>query len=307
MTFATGSLLRLALVPEVTPGVIPATPAFIQSRVTKMGGGSRKLTSVSEEMSSDRNIRAVILEGIDVDANYDFELSYGTFDALLESALQGTFTTNVLKNGTARKYFTAEEADLSGTSAFVRYLGCIVDEFSLSLQSRKKITGSVKMMAMQEQLAALAVTGATYTAPNTNAILSSGTAVANLSLSGLTGQPKVKSLDLTVKNGLGRREQLGTLYTLEPSADPVEVTGSMLAYFESIELYNTMLSHGSGALSFQLGTTTGSKYQVDIPVCRLVNGERQRNSFKDDMMVKIDFQGEYDSTSAATIKITRAL
>lgn len=307
MTFASGNLLRTAMVVEATPGVAPATPSFTTSRVTKASGGSKKQTSVSEEMAGSRNIRSVILEGIDVDVSYDFELTYATWDVVLESLLQSTWTTNVLKVGSTRKYFTIEEADLTGTSAFNRYLGSIADEFSISAQVRKKITGTAKFMAMQEQLDAAVITGATYAAPNTNAVMTAAAAIGSLSLTGLTAQPKIKSIDLNIKNSLGRREQLGSLYTLEPSSNPIEVTGTLMAYFESIELYQAALAHQTVGLSCHLGLAAGSRYQIDIPVCRLVDSDRQRNSYRDDVMVQIQFQGELDNASGSTIKITRAV
>lgn len=307
MAFAPGSQLRFAHVVEVTPGTTPATPAFAVSRVTKIGGGAKKTTSVSDEMQPDRNVRGIILEGIDVDGTYDFELSYGTFDAIFESVLQGAWTTNVLKNGTTRKYFTFEEADLAGTSSFFRHKGSIVDELSLSLQARKKITGSFRTISMQEEVATTAISGATYTAANTNAIMTSGAAIGALSLTGLTTQPKIKSLDLKIGNGLTRREKLTSLYTDEPFAGQVSVTGTVVAYLESTEFYALAVAHGSVALSCQLGLSAGSKYQIDIPVARLVNQDRSRNGPREDQMVSIEFQGEYDSTLGGTIKLTRAV
>lgn len=307
MAFAPGSQLRLAHVVEVTPGTTPATPAFAVSRVTKLGGGARKQTSESEEMQPDRNIRAVILEGIDVSNSYDFELTYGTFDAILESALQAAWATNVLKNGTTRKYLTFEEADLGGGASFFRTTGSLVDEFSLSMTARKKITGSFKTFGLLETAATSAISGATYTAANTNAVMTSGSAIGSLSLGGLTTQPKIKSLDLTISNGLSARERLGTLYSDEPSSSALKVTGKILAYLEGVELYNAFLGHQSVALSVQLGLTAGSKYQIDIPVARLTDGERQRQGFRDDQMVSIDFQAEYDPGIAASIKFTRAV
>lgn len=307
MVFAPGSQLRLAHVVEVTPGTTPATPAFNIARVTKAGGGSKKQTSESEEMQPDRNVRGVILEGIDVDGSYDFELSYATFDAILESALQGAWSTNILKNGATRKYFTFEEADLASGAAFFRTMGSLVDEFSLSMQARKKITGSFKTIAMQEAPASTAISGATYTAANTNAVMTSGSAIGALSLTGLTTQPKVKGLDLSISNGLTRREKLASLYSDEPSAGPIKVTGRILAYLEGIEFYNLALAHGSVALSVQLGLTAGSRYQVDIPVARLLDPDRLRNGFREDQMVSIPFQAEYDPGIAASIKLTRAV
>ncbi len=307
MTFAQGNLLRIAFVPEVTPGTTPATPAFSILRATKASGGPKKQTSTSEEMNGNRGGRQVILEGIDVSASYDFELSYGSFDTYLESALMGAWTTNVLKDAATRKYFTIEEADLSGTSAFVRFQGNHVDEFSLSFMARKKITGSMKFFAMTESSASAAISGATYAAASTTEVLSSGASVGSIAVSGLTNQPTIKSLDLTIKNGLGAREKLGSLYSLAPSSSVIEVSGKLMAYFESLELYQAVMAHGTAALSFNVGNVSGSRYTFTLPSVRLVDQDRQRDSFKADQMLSIDYTAEWDPTSSSTISITRGV
>lgn len=307
MTFAQGNRLRLALVPETTAGVAPTSPAFQIMRVTKPSGGVKKNTFTSEEMDGSRAGRKVLQTGVDIAPSYGFELSYGTFDDVLESAMQGAWATDILKDGATRKAFTGEEADLGGTSTFFRWHGLEVDEFSLSLASRKEITGDVKFFGQSPSTGSSALSGATYTAATTTDVLTAATAVGALSLSGLTTQPIVKSLDLTIKNGLSAREQLGSLYSLQPSAAPVEITVSMMLYLQSLEVYDAVMAHGSGALSFQLGTTSGSKYQIDIPVLRFVNPDRDRSNFKTDQMLKVEGQAEKDATLGATMKITRGV
>ena len=60
------------------------------------------------------------------------ELSYGTFDDLLEAVLCGTWTTDVLKAGTTRRSFTFERyfADIT---QYLRYRGCEINTSSSPL------------------------------------------------------------------------------------------------------------------------------------------------------------------------------
>lgn len=305
--FAQGNLLRIALVPEVTPGVVPSSPAFQIMRFTKPGGGFTKQTFTSQEMTGNRYGRKVYQTGVDVALSYDLELSYGSFDALLESAFQGAWATNVLKDGATRKYFTAEEADTGQTSTFFRYHGLLVDELSLSIQSRKEITGSVKFFGMTPSDGSTALSGATYTAANTKDVMTAGLAVGNLSLSALTNQPLVKSIDFSLKNGLAAREKLGSLYSMEPTSSPVEIEATIEAYVQDVELYEATVAHGNAALSFQLGMVSTEKYQIDLPNARLTTVDRERPGYKGDQMLKIVARAEYDGTLGATAKITRAV
>lgn len=307
MAFAGNNALRVAAVPEVTFGTTPSTPTFQIMRVTKPSGGVQKSTFTSEQFDGTRTGRKNYLTGIDVSPSYDFELSYGTFDLFMAAVMRGSWSTNVLKDGATAQAFTLEEADTSGTSTFVRYHGCFPDEMSLSFQSRKEITGSVKMFGIGQSSASTAISGATYTAATTTDVMTSGVAVGTISLSGITDQPVIKSLDLSIKNGLGSREKLGSLYSLEPTSSPVVIEANMTAYFSSIELYQAFMSHSSAAISFTAGLATGSKYQFDLPAGRFMNIDRQRNDLRQDQMLNLTVRAEYDSTASCTAKITRAV
>lgn len=306
MSFLGNNKLRIAMVPEVTAGVVPSSPAFQILRVTRPSGGATKQVFRSEQFDGTRFGRKNYLTGIDVAPSYDFEFSYGTFDALLAAMLRGTWSTNVLKDAATAASFTFEEAATDGSS-FVRFLGCFPDELTLSIASRKEITGSLKFFGMSESSDTSALSSATYAAATTSDVMTSGIAVGALSITGLTDQPRVKSLDLTIRNGLGAREKLGSLYSMEPTASPIEIEAKLTAYFETPELYRAAMDHGSGALSFQLGSVSGSKYQVDIPAFRFAQVDRTRQDLRQDQMIDLTGRAEYDGSLGATMKFTRAV
>jgi hypothetical protein len=307
MAVPVGTLLRLASIAEVTAGTTPATPAFATMRVTKASGGIRKMTSDSEEMTGDPNLREVIYEGFTVEPSYDFQLNYGSLDTYLESLFRGTWATNVLKNGTTAKSISIEEADLGGSSTFARYTGAQVQEMSLRLEAQKKITGSMKLVGLAEAAASTAISGATYTAASVTPALVAGTGFGAFTISGLSAQPRIKSLDLTISQPLDNVVALGSMGPVDFAPGQISVKGSLVAYFESIELYALAMSHGGGAITFQIGTTAGSKYQVDLPAVTLVQPERQDRAVKGPIMQKIDFTAVRDATLGATIKLTRAV
>lgn len=307
MTFAVNNKLRVAIVPETVFNTIPSTPTFQTLRVTKPSGGVTKQTFTSEQFDGTRYGRKNYLTGVDVGPSYDFEMSYGTFDALLAAVMRGSWSTNILKDGATAASFAIEEADTGGTSTFVRYTGCFPDEMSLSFASRKEITGSVKFFGMGQASDSSAISGATYTAATTTDVMTSGVAVGAMSVSGLTDQPIIKSIDLSIKNGLGAREELGNLYSLEPTSSPIVIEAQMMVYFQTIELYQAIMAHDVAAISFQSGLASGSKYQFDIPAGRFMNFDRQRTDLRQDQMLNLTVRAEYDPTEACTLKITRAV
>lgn len=309
MTIASGSGRRIAYVAETVFGTTPATPSFKTFRATGGGPRTNKTTGTSDEIQADRNVRDEFMLGQDVSGAYNFELAYGNLDDLLEGLLFNTWATNVLKNGTTQKSFTFEETlDLgAGAKSFSRFDGCMISQMSLAIAARAAITGSMTIMGQNETLDTAIVTGATYAAAGTTPISTSSANVANLSVTGITAQPKVRSLNFDINNNLRTRPVVGSLYTDSFGSGRCEVTGTLEAYFETNELYAAVLAHGSGAVSFTVGNSTGNKYTFSLPKIIFGNGERRPGGNSDDVMVSIPFRAVYDTATAATIQITRAV
>lgn len=308
MAFANGAGTRIAFVPEVTYDTTPATPTFVRTRVTRGGMRTNKITGVSDELQPDRMIRDEMLLGKDSSGPYEAELSYGTFDLILEALLMGTWSTDVLKNGILPKSFTIEETmELGATDSFKRFTGAMVNQGTIDLTARQAARFSFDMMARRETLATAALSGATYTAPNTKGVLTASGSVASLDVASLSPAPKVRSLSLQINNNLRVRPVVGSYFSEEFGYGRCDVTGTLNAYFESNALYQAVLDHGGGEISFTLGTVTGEKYLIELPNVVFLNGEVVTGGNDQDIMVNIPFRALFDSSESACIKITRAV
>lgn len=309
MTIASGSSRRIAYVPETAFGTTPTTPSFKTFRATGGGPRTNKTTGTSDEIQADRNVRDEFQLGQDVSGAYNFELTYGNLDDLFEGALFGTWATDVLKNGTDQKSYTFEETvNLGGSSrSLSRFSGGMVSMVSLAIAARAAITGSATIMAQKETLDTAIVTGATYTTAGTTPVSTSSANVAALTVSGVTLPPKVRSLNIEINNNLRTRPLVGSLYTDSFGYGRCEVTGTLEAYFETNELYQRVLDHGNGALSFTVGNATNQKYTFSLPKIIFGNGERRPGGNNDDVMVSIPFRAVYDAGIAATLQITRGV
>lgn len=305
---ANSSEARIAYVAEATYGTTPATPTFKTFRTTGGGPRTNKTTQTSDELRADRNVPDEGLLGLGVSGAYPIEFSYATFDDMLEAVLRGAWTSNVLKNGVTPKYFTVEETlELGATDSFHRYTGCTVNTFSLAIAARAKVTGSIGLVGQKETLASAIITDATYTAATTEPILTSSAHVAALAVAGLNPVPKVRSLNLEFNNNLRERPVVGSLYTEEFGAGRFDATGTLEAYFESQALYQAVLDHGGGALSFNIGKDANKKYTVLLPKIIFLDGAKQIGGNNDDVMVSIPFRAVLDATEACSVKITRAV
>lgn len=308
MPFANGSEVRVAIVPETAFAQTPATPSFQTLRLTSGGLRTNKTTVTSDERQADRNVRDEILTGLAAGGSYNFEFSADTFDALLAGALRSAWSSNVLKNGVLRPSFTIEETlELGDNDSFSRFPGATVNTMSLSITAREKVTGSVAFMARQEVLGSAPITGATYAAANTNAVANASTNVAALTVGAISPAPRVRSLTFEINNGLRERPEVGSPYSNEYGADRCNITGTLNAYFESNDLYQAVLDHGTAALSLTIGAEANKKYTLLFPKIRLGDGERAVGGNSDDVMVNIPFRALLDPTEACSLKITRAV
>lgn len=307
MTIASTSRSTVAYIAESTFGTTPATPTFKKLRRTNGNLTTKKTTVVSDEVQVDRNVRDELQVAQDVSGSYDLELSYGTLDDILEGVALSAWSSDVLKNGTTGKSFTFEETvDVGGSNTYSRFPGCYIDQLSLTVSSRALVKGSVSIMGLKETLDTAIISGATYTADNSN-VIETGVTVASLSVAGLSPAPKVKSIAVTIKNNLRIRDTVGSLYTEEFGMGQCDVTGTLEAYFESNALYQKVLDHGSGSISFTIGSVTTKKYTFTMPLCRFLDGAKKLGGKNDDVMVSIPFRATYDATSGASITITRAV
>jgi hypothetical protein len=308
MPLASTSRSRVAYIAEVTPGTTPATPTFLTLRRTGGGMLNNKSSIVSDEIRLDRNVIDEIETAVDPTASYDFEFNHASIDDMLAAALFGSWSSNVLTNANVEQSFTVEETvDAGGgTLAYRRMTGAMIDTLSLNIAARSKVTGSVAFMGRQKTLAAAIISGATYTAPGAS-LPQTANSVASLAVAGLDPVPKVRSLTLNIANNLRRVEQVGSKFTTDFGMGKIDVTGTIEAYFESNTLYQAVLDHGGGALTFTIGAVANQKYTFNLPAIRFLDGASTLGGANDDVMVSIPFRACLDSGISGSIRITRAV
>jgi hypothetical protein len=308
MSIASGAGTRVAYVAEATWGTTPATPVFQIMRVTNAGLTTNKTTGTSDELRRDRNVPDEFELGQDVAGNYDFELSYGSLDALIAAALMSSWSTDVIVNGATPASVTFEELlETGATDNYARFRGGMVNTLSLDIRARQAITGSLGIMARDETLATAIISGATYTAANGNMVATASGSVGALTIGSISPAPKVMRLSLQISNNLRTRPVVGSKYSEVFGLGRCDVTGEMEVYFETADAYQAMLDHDTIAIEATIGVVTGEKYTITIPKAVLTGGRRGPRSNQSDVMLTIPFRAIYDSGIAGSIQIERAV
>lgn len=306
MTIADSSKFQLAHIAEVTAGTTPATPTFLKDRIT--GGGMQAVQEfvTSNEIRSDRQITDRVRVGRMSEGTYNFEMSYGSFDDWLESLFQNSWSTNVLENGVTPKFFSIEELYETGaTDNYKRFAGVSVNTMSLELSAGGIVTGSFGVMGFGEPTMAQAIiSGATYTDPNTNSVLTASNDFGDLTITGLTS-PKIQSISLNVTNNLRQQPVVGDIDGVGLGSGRFDVTGSITMYFENDEAYDIFLANTYTDLAFRIGGASTLKYDVSIPNIKFTSASIEAAGNDTDVPVTLEFGAVRDASQDHTIQITR--
>jgi hypothetical protein len=301
MTIATGSRHDMAYVVESVFGTTPTTPTFTPIRHTGTTIGLSKDAIESEELRQDRQIANYRHGNKSVAGDVNIELSYGTFDDLLEATLAGTWATNVLIAGTTRRSYTVERHH-TDIGKYLRSTGCSFNALSLSVAPNSMVTGSFSVIGKAFSVASTAISGSTYSAETTTAPFDSFTGSIT---EGGSSIAVVTSIDLSIDNGMEALYVVGSDETLLPSIGKSTVTGSITAYFEDATLIDKFIAETASSLSFVLTDLAGNSYTVDLPNIKYNSGNPEVGG-PGAITVSLDFVALYDSSTGSQIEITRA-
>lgn len=300
MTIATGSRHNMAYVVESTFGTTPSTPVFTPIRHTGTTIGLSKDSIESEELREDRQIANYRHGNKSVSGDINFELSYGSFDDILEAVLCGTWAADVLKAGTVRRSFTVERHH-QDIGKYLRATGCNFNNMSLSVAPNSMVTGSFGVIGKGFSVSSTAVTGATYNAESVTAPFDS---FSGSITEGGSSIAVVTSLELTIENGMEALYVVGSSDTLQPSIGKSMVSGSITAYFEDSVLIDKFINETSSSLSFTLTDLAGNDYLIELPNVKYNSGNPEVGG-PGAVTVSLDFVALYDAGDASQIVITR--
>lgn len=139
---AVGSNKSLELVAESSFGITTATVA---TRYVRAKSGAKfdlkRDTFTSNELRADRQVGSLTYGTRSGSGEIPFELSYGSFDDLLEAVMGGTWTTNALKVGNTKRSFTTVEG-YPDINLYEVNTGCVFTGFTLSVKPNAPVEGS---------------------------------------------------------------------------------------------------------------------------------------------------------------------
>lgn len=308
---ANGSRHSMRYVAETVYGQTPATPAFKMIRHTGTTLGLSKESLQSEELRDDRQIADFRHGAYQVGGDVNIELSYGSFDELLEAVLLGTWEvdspaagTDRLKAGVTRRSFTVERffGDiLTADKPYHRFTGVELNTLSLAINANAMITGSFGVLGQNMVTATTAITGATYAPATTTSPLDSFTGTLNEA-----GTPiaVITEISLSLENALEARFVVGSKQSIRPSIGRSNVTGQVTAYFENSALLDKFINETESSIVFELPDGAGNKYTFTLPRIKYTGGQPDVDG-EGPITLAMPFQALLDSTTGTNLMIDR--
>lgn len=309
-----GSRHNLYMAAESSYGEIGNDPVLQALRITGTTLGLSRDSLLSAELRNDRQISDFRLGADNISGDINFELSYGSFDTLMEAALlspgwqTGTpsvGTDRIIAGSDRRSFsFVRHFEELSSSQyPYIHYYGCEVNTLSLTIAANQMITGTMGFIGKgQNLLQDLSAMGTpTYPSKTTTKPLDSFTGILE---EGGSTLGIVTELTINLANGITPRFTVGSRQTINPSVENSNLTGSITVFFESAALMKKFVDETASSLYFTMPDNAGNTLAVRIPKIYYTGGQPDVTG-PGPVSIALPFQAVYDTTLQTNIAIER--
>lgn len=301
---------RLGYIAESTFGTTPSSAVTLIKRVS----GTiqpRQSTVTSEEIRSDLRASKPIRTAQWAQGDVNIEWSYGTYDTLLEGLLGGTWTTNVLVDGTTKRSFTFEDSFIDtniSPDIYMIYKGCRMASMNFSLALGAPVRGSFSVLGATPSIATATVGNGTHTAVNTNPIWNCTDMVSDIEEGTALGTnvTRITAMEINLTRALRLNQQIGSLNPFDVGTGRLMISGTLTQYFESVSLMTAYLAFQRRALMVQFTDELTNILKIEMPKVHYVGDPNVEISGPDgDCMVTLNFEAYGDVGDAYSIRFTR--
>lgn len=300
MPFAQGSRTQLAYVAESTYGTTPGTPAMAEVLFNTHSLDLSKTRVQSAQITPDRMPRIDRHGQRTVSGDIVVEMRPADYDWLLEGALFGSFSTNVLNTGTTIKSFTIEDGALDITQ-YRAFSGCMVNTMQMSIAPNQMTTATFGIIG-RNMAQSTSPLDATLTAASANEPFDSYS--GTISEGGST-IAYVNSLDFTLNNNLNPAFVLGSTTTPQMEFGMSSLEGTMTVYYQDAALVTKFLNETESSLSIVLDDrVAGLNYTLLMPRIK-INGAAVPVANPQSRLMTIPFVALRDSSTGTQLRVTR--
>ncbi|HFL2187594.1 TPA: phage tail tube protein [Pseudomonas putida] len=288
---SSGARVTSYLIPEATPGITPTTGDWDTLRLTSNTLSPTVTTQVSDEITESRISQGSVVSSADIAGDLVGEMSYGTFDKLLEAAFYGTWTGDVLTVGDTRRTFSVAK-NFNDVSVYTLFRGMHVSVFALDIPSDGKITATFTMAGLDYADGDTNTVGTI--SPPTATPFMSNLNVGSITVDGvsLEGSACVSALTVNLDNSLQAQRCIGN-GKLGPGAQiatEAAITGTItLAWSNRAwQIWKNTFTRKTIAVALPITDSLGNRYDLSFPALE-VDGDLPNGGKRDLIEVTLNY------------------
>jgi len=295
---ANGSAVQTYYVEEVA-GAIPATPAWKPIRFVSAGLTPTINQIETAEMNQSRQRPPSRGGTYSVAGDIAVELSFKSFDDLIQAAMQSTWDANALVIGKVERSFAILERHTDIGVDYV-YHGCRVGTMAINSPLNAPVGVTFSMLGTKAEKFTLPAGSTFVPATGTDIMVTT-----NLDLiEGGVPVAYATEWSVNLNNGMEALFALGSREAYDISNGVAVVTGSMSAYLVDAVLWDKVLNETS--TSHKIVFTEGAdSYTLELPKVRYTQGQKQVSG-PGAIIPQYTVSAGYDDAAGTTMKITRS-
>lgn len=306
MAFATGGFHGTRYIKEEEYGVTPLNPEMRNLRHTSNSLVLSKESFQSQELRSDAQISDLRHGNRQASGDIGIEFSFEEYDEILAAAVRSEWKDNeeipgqkVLIAGTKMTSFTIERV-FADIGQYENFTGCEINSLSLTIQPNAIVTGTIGIVGSaihftQEPLDP--DPKPSYTYPPYDGFkgkLVEGGAVNSV----------VTSMELSIENSIEPAFVIGSDVAEALTAGRINVTGTISAYFENMDLLRKFSDEIETSIQITLGDGVHESYVITLPRVKYSGGDNPVDS-EGPVTLSMPFQALYDECSGTNIRIDK--
>ena len=301
MAFAQGSRSGLSYIVESTFGTTPSGN-FTAIPYNTHSLNLTKDRVTGNEIQPDRMLRVDRHGNRQTGGDIVVDLRDGNFDPFLESALQNTWATTVLKVGTTPKYFSIEDA-ANDIAQYRVFTGMSVSSMSVSIAPNQMVATTFSMIGKDMTISGTGKTVDDATIAQPFDAYSGDVNIGDVG--GASASAIVTSIDFSIDNAMAPTFVVGDDATPFLETGMATVEGTFTAYFEDAALINRFINETETALNVSVDDPTGANaYTFTFPKIK-VNGADVPVDGTGSRIITLPFVALYDATAETNLQITR--
>lgn len=305
-TFATGGFHGLRFVKEDDFGVTPMDPQMRSLRHTSCSLVLSKESFQSQELRSDAQISDLRHGNRQASGDIGFEFSFREFEDFLAAAVRSKWQPNpeipgqeFLVAGTDMTSFTIERV-FNDVKQYEYFTGCEVNTLNFTVEPNAIVTGTIGIVGSaiffnEEPLDPDPDPSFTYPPYDgfKGKLVEGGSVIA-----------VVTSMEVNIDNSIDPAFVIGSDVAESLVAGRINITGTISAYFQNMDLLRKFTDEIETSLQITLGNGITESYVITLPRVKYSGGDNPVDS-EGPITLNMPFQALYDECSKTNIRIDK--